>query len=377
MNTRKKGSEIMKKTVVHVHQKFYPYQGGSTHRLLNQLMKINKENFNLIVISQKLNNEPDEEIYEGIRIIRYKKFHEIIKILIKINRVYKIDIIHSHNYRPSLYASIARVLLNKPFIVEMHSMYKTKRKLSSIIGMKILKSANKIIVLSNESKRIINEEYQINNLVEVEVIYNGIDINEFRNSDSIIDLDDTKLLNFITETKNKEKTLFGYVGSIRDFQGIDNIIKIINSVNNNLTSFLLVGGDSEDVNELKLKIQKNKNNTYIREFVDKSKVKKIYKNIDILLMPRPHTHATNSAIPLKPIEAIAAGKTILATDVKGMRELAEIINSNKILFMSVEEMIKRINDNHIKINTNDKNEDLSLFDINKQAKRLEEIYNNL
>jgi len=46
-----------------------------------------------------------------------------------------------------------------------------------------------------------------------------------------------------------------------------------------------------------------------------------YGAMDLLVYPRPSTPLTDMVTPLKPLEAMAAGKPVLASDVAGHREL--------------------------------------------------------
>lgn len=365
---------MRKKTIVHIHQKFYPYQGGSTHRLLNQLININTERYNIIVISQKLDNEKDEELYKGIKIIRYKKFYQIIRLLKDIEKKYKIDLLHSHNYRPSFYTAIFNVFHNKKMIIEMHSIYEVNSWLKKEIGRFLLKIANQIIVLSNESKRIIKEEYKIDK--DIEIIYNGIELDKFINSDRELSSDNLDIKKFIDGSREKGKIIIGYIGSLREFQGIDNVIKIINSINNKKIRFIVIGGTEVESAEVAKKITSA--DVLVKPFVEKTQARKIYKNLDILLMPRPNTKATQSAIPLKPIEALASGNIIYSTNVGGMNELNDILKSNRIKFMTVDEMIIDINSlDYVPTFDEEGLDGLYFFDEKIQAEKLGNLYEKM
>ncbi|WP_243293020.1 glycosyltransferase family 4 protein [Bacillus sp. FJAT-47783] len=365
----------MRTSIVHIHQKFYPYEGGSTQRLLNQLSYLDKSKYDVYVLCEKIGEEPTEENYQGINIIRYNRFYEIPFILKRLTKQIEINILHAHNFRPSFYANLFNLFSRKVFIIEMHSIYTVKNKISAWIGNKLLSKANSIIVLSNKSREILLNNLNISG--EVNVIYNGIDLNDFRFANKEIMSIDRDFAEFVEEAAKKKDILVGYIGSIRPFQGIDNLIKIINSVTNEKIKFIVVGGNNQESNNIKSKI-KNRN-VFVREFVKKDKVKHIYKNIDILLMPRPKIASTDSALPLKPIESIAAGNLIYATNVGGMVELKQLTNSPRIKFLSVEEMIEDLNRLHIgDIDKNTINEgELGLFDIKSQVKILDDIYSSL
>lgn len=331
-----KGSLMI--TIVHIHYMFYPYEGGSTSRLLNLIEDMDSLNYMNIVISKKLAQNKNYEVYKNIEIWRYKFTCEIPWILYKINKKRKIDIIHAHNYRPGLWASLSNLVLKKVLILEMHSIYKVNFIKHIMVNWEY-RIADKIIVLSNTSKDMLIADGVNKN--KIFVIYNGINIESFRNSTNRLkDLDIN--LNEFLRSKCSQVTI-GYIGSIQAFQGIDNLISIINSVKNDYVKFLIVGGNESDVNHIYKKLI-NKN-VYVRTFVKKEFVSNLYKNIDILIMTRPIISETQSAIPLKPIEALAAGVSVLSTEVEGMLELKKLTNANdnQIRIMDIQSMITYIN----------------------------------
>jgi glycosyltransferase involved in cell wall biosynthesis len=365
----------MKDTIVHIHQKFYPYMGGSTHRLLEQLIRL--KDYNIYVICQMHSSKKKFEKYKNIKILRYDSFFEIPALIKKINQKSKIKIIHSHNYRPSLFSYLSSVFLKVPFIMEMHSIYNVNNGIKRRLGRFILKKSDLRIVLSNESKNIIKNDFLISG--DTEIIYNGIDFNYFVNNKQYDLSFDEGLSKFVRNSRRENKKIIGYVGSIRDFQGIDNIIRIINCVTNNNVNFLIIGGSKNEIAKVNKRIV-NKN-VFLREFVGRQNVKSIYLSLDILLMPRPNMLSTKSAIPLKPIEAIALGRVVMATPVDAMLELKSIIKSNLLFCWSLEEMILTMSNDKLlndMCNTEESKQlNLSPFDINSQVGKLISIYRHL
>lgn len=365
----------MKVTVVHIHQKFYPYEGGSTQRLLNQLSFIDKSKYDIYVVSQKLGDEPTEEVYLGIKIYRYKHFFEIPLILMRLSKKINIDILHAHNYRPSFYTFLFNLFFKKKFVIEMHSIYSVKNRFNELLGKKLLSKADSIIVLSKKSRSLLINEFDIKQ--PINIIYNGVELKQFKHASSnILDID-KELSTFVGEPNRRKHIIVGYIGSLRLFQGIDNLVNIINNVKNKEIKFVVVGGTDQEISALRERISNT--NVFLRSFVERDEAKHIYKTIDILLMPRPKMLSTDSALPLKPIEAIAAGNIIFSTDVGGMMELKEITKSQRIKFMSVQEMIETLNI-MVKEDINKKQLDegeLEIFNIESQVKVLECMYSSL
>ena len=98
-------------------------------------------------------------------------------------------------------------------------------------------------------------------------------------------------------------------------------------------------------------------------------------------MTRPIISETQSAIPLKPIEALAAGASVLSTEVEGMLELKKLTqaNDNQIRIMDIQSMITYIN-NVCKDNLKDDLmplNNINIFDQKYNSGLLAEIYKEI
>lgn len=378
MENKKQNKNIVH--IVHVHGRFYPYMGGSTFRLLNLLNGINKQNSNFyftVLCEKHAKNLPYNEILSpNIEIIRFKNYFNIPSILFKISKQKKIHIIHAHNYRPLLFASFFNFFSKIPIIAEMHAVYKTS-PLKQIIGNILLKRANVVIVLSNKSREYLSKEYKIRKN-KIRIVYNGIDINLFNKHKIKLEkmINYKKMFNFLSKFRLK----VAYIGSLHEWQGVHNFIKIVKkiSLKNKDIGFLIVG-DGPEYSKIKKDIENYSlyNKVFIRHAIPHNDIPSIYKKIDILLMPRISTLATETAIPLKPLEALASGKTVVGTNVGGLIDLQKYFPKNIFLFNSIQKIssfIKNVKKNKLK---KEIPREISFFSDSLQAKRLIKIYNTI
>lgn len=360
-----------KKThIVHVHEKFYPFMGGSTHRLLNLMNVIDFKKFNITVICENSEHCERESTYKGINIIRFDSYFEIPKILININKYNKIDIIHSHNFRPSFFSFfINKVLMKKPYIMEMHSIYETTNRIKQSIGNFITKKSDRIIVLSNRSKHYLIDKLNIDSK-KIDVIYNGIDTTL---SESYLEYDDEFLK---SKFNNPDLIKLTYIGSLDKFQGIDNIIKVINEIKRKDIFFIIIGGNYDEIKNVETKIMNN--NVYTSPYIDKKYVQYIYTKSDALMVLRPSMLSTETAIPLKPLEALVNKCKVLSTKVGGMIELDEIIKSEDIIFFeditSVLEYLNTVEKSDLETS---EDINVSMFDVKNQSKLMSRLYEEM
>ena len=246
-----------------------------------------------------------------------------------------------------------------------------------MIGKNLLKKAERIITLSERAKKYLNDVYKIDKN-KINVICNGINIDYFdkHKAPPKVLMDYKQIFEFLSGFQLK----IGYVGSINEWQGIYNFIKIakdIISKNRNI-GFLIVGDGPEYIKVEKI-IQKHslQKRILIHRAIHYDDIPSIYKNIDALLMPRTSTLATETTIPLKPLDAIACGRMVIGTNVGGLIDLQKSFPENIFLFDSCQKISSFI-ENIKKEDTIKKiPKNLFFFSISCQATKLIKTYHQL
>lgn len=120
--------------------------------------------------------------------------------------------------------------------------------------------------------------------------------------------------------------VIGFIGSFYDYEGIDDLIAAMPALvaAEPRARLLLVGGGPMEA-ALKAQAAASPVADHIL-FVGRvphSQVELYYSLIDILAYPRKKMRLTDLVTPLKPLEAMAQGKLVAASDVGGHRELIE------------------------------------------------------
>ena len=120
--------------------------------------------------------------------------------------------------------------------------------------------------------------------------------------------------------------VIGYIGSFYDYEGIDDLIAAMPALVavQPKARLLLVGGGPMEA-ALKVQAAASPASAHIH-FVGRvphGEVERYYSLIDILAYPRKKMRLTDLVTPLKPLEAMAQGKLVAASDVGGHRELIE------------------------------------------------------
>jgi PEP-CTERM/exosortase A-associated glycosyltransferase len=120
------------------------------------------------------------------------------------------------------------------------------------------------------------------------------------------------------------KIVLGYLGSFYAYEGLDLLLSTLPALRKhqpNLAVLLVGGGPVEEA--LKAQVRHLSLETVVRFAgqVPHEVVGSYYDLVDIFIYPRHRMRLTETVTPLKPLEAMARGGIVLASDVGGHREL--------------------------------------------------------
>lgn len=152
---------------------------------------------------------------------------------------------------------------------------------------------------------------------KVTVIPNAVDLENFE----MIQSADGELRNSLGLTNRQ---VIGFIGSFYAYEGLTVLLQALPWMlaDNPNIRLLLVGGGPQEAelwqlaNELKI-VDK----VVFTGRVPHEQVQRYYSIIDVLVYPRLSMRLTDLVTPLKPLEAMAQGKLLAASDVGGHREL--------------------------------------------------------
>ena len=115
--------------------------------------------------------------------------------------------------------------------------------------------------------------------------------------------------------------VIGYIGSFYDYEGLDDLISAMPLMETNAHLLLVGGGPMEDALRAQAKASAAAHRVHFVGRVSHDEVELYYSLVDILAYPRKRMRLTELVTPLKPIEAMAQGRLVAASDVGGHQEL--------------------------------------------------------
>lgn len=295
--------------------------GGAETVLLNVARNIDRDHFYPRVILHKSRWLHEQLQKNGIdtEIIPSKRSWDMPFLFnfIKYCRRHKIDLIHSHLFGANLYACLAGAIMRIPVLTTFHNELKLEGSADKFIRLKS-------IIIRTFSKKMafvadyIKDEY-VNKIHfpprKMVTVYNGVEIDSRS--------DEVEIENLRKELEISDgDSVIVHIANFRVPKGHNILIEAAARVCKELpsTKFLLAGDEGDG--ELKKEVVEFSKNLGI---ADNIKVLGFRKDIgrlldlaDVFVLP-----SISEAMPLSVIEAMAAGKPVVATDVGGLSEIVE------------------------------------------------------
>lgn len=131
-------------------------------------------------------------------------------------------------------------------------------------------------------------------------------------------------------------TVLGFIGSFYEYEGLDLLIEALPKALAKVPNLkvLLVGGGPHEAELKRLTAEAGLDNAIIfTGRVPFAEVERYYDLVDILVYPRRKSRLTDLVTPLKPIEAMAKERLVIASDCGGHREIV-VHGKNGLMFKS-------------------------------------------
>jgi glycosyltransferase involved in cell wall biosynthesis len=318
--------------------------------------------------------------------IAYKKIKQLIAD-------FKPDIVHTHASKAGAIGRLAASEMHVPVILHtfhghvFHSYFsKPKTFVYKSIERYLAKKSTKIIAISEKQKYELSEIHKITDASKIEVIPLGFDLKKFTENQTL------KRKQFRQKYGlNDQHIAVGIIGRlvpIKNHALFIEAVEQIAEIYENVVFFIIGGGE---LYQTLIETARNKNielalpnDNYVhKKLIFTSWIKnvdEVLSGLDIVTLT-----SLNEGTPVSLIEAQAAAKPIVSTNVGG---IADIIpeNTNAVLLNDVSEpnqfisnlreMINRVKNNHI--NTKELSKyALDKFHYNRLVKDMENLYNEL
>ena len=126
--------------------------------------------------------------------------------------------------------------------------------------------------------------------------------------------------------KLREEPVLGFIGSLYQYEGISWLVRAVAQLRQRGAACqLIILGEGEDMPAIRTAIRDCAAQDYVFPLgrIPQDQVPRYYSLMDVMVYPRRSIRLTELVTPLKPLEAMAQGKPVLASAVGGIRELVQ------------------------------------------------------
>lgn len=299
------------------------------------------------ITSQRHNNEAQwtnlEETFDGLTFHRttgtpmgpvgiseFREMAALMDSILELAQEWRPDVIHAHS--PALCgggAMRAARKLGVPFVYEIRAFWEDaavgnltgtqgslKYRLTRALETQIAQGADAVFTICNGLRDdLIGRGIAAG---KIGVMPNGVDLTLFGDPPQRDDALAGEL------GLDKDAPVIGYIGSFYDYEGVDDLIAAMPTLRENHPGarLLLVGaGPMEDEWRKAAAALPQPEAVIFTGRVPHDQVERYYSLIDVLAYPRKASRLTDLVTPLKPLEAMAQGRLVAASNVGGHREL--------------------------------------------------------
>ena len=266
----------------------------------------------------------------------------MVKRILEVIAIEKPDVIHAHS--PALNGLAALKAGRKsglPVVYEIRAFWEDaavdhgtckegdlRYRLTRKMETYVVKNANAVTTICEGLRAdLISRGFDEKKFT---VIANAVNIEQFNVITPQDKANNTDLAKALALT---DCDVLGFLGSFYAYEGLDLAIAAMPAVlaKNPKARLLLVGGGPQEQNlKQQVILLGLEGKVIFTGRVPHSEVGKYYSLVDLLVYPRKVMRLTNLVTPLKPLEAMAQGKPVLASDVGGHKEL---ISDNETGFL--------------------------------------------
>ena len=253
------------------------------------------------------------------------------KRLLQLIKTEKPDILHAHSPALNGLAAIwAAKQANIPVVYEIRAFWEDaavdhgtckehdlRYRLSHALESYVAKKASAVTTICEGLRQdLISRGISAD---KITVIPNAVDQRQFQ-------LITEKSSRLEQHYQLENKKVLGFLGSFYAYEGLDLLIKALPLIRQKVpnVTLLLVGGGPQEAQLKQLISRLGLEDIVIMPGrVPHSEVMQYYSLVDLLVYPRKAMRLTELVTPLKPLEAMAQGMRLLASDVGGHQELIE------------------------------------------------------
>jgi glycosyltransferase involved in cell wall biosynthesis len=318
--------------------------GGPATNILSAAAALSNQYTILLIAGSPLKNEQPADYllaeYKGFQVQKIPSLRRSVIPAMDIRSYYHIkkiikefqpQVVHTHGTKPGVVGRLAAWRLQVPVIIHtfhghvFHSYFNSFVSAFVVKMERWLSSVTTAIIAINQKLQIeLEQVYRVASAEKIKLIKLGIETGRFD------DADGSKRKEFRTEFQlQSDEVAVGIVGRLVPVKQHELFIKAAQNIlhtSNVKARFFIIGDGPEKENLQKLIVQKNMSftNSYHNTISNivftswRSDMDVVYAGLDVVMLT-----SLNEGSPVSIMEAMAAAKPVIATNVGGVAELVQ------------------------------------------------------
>ncbi len=298
----------------------WPEYGGAVTSVNDLVLGLDKSRFNVIFIylsghgvEKNLIEEQGYKVFylSNIELINAFRFSILFK-LVRILKENRIDLLHCHVHKPTVYGVMAARLAGTPIVLShVHGLGRSgnfRRKLTNFL---VSRKCRRIISVANSVKQDVLRNNWRMPAEKVAVLENSVDYGRFAGV-SVAGADVKRMLGL-----SPEAFVFGTVGRLAKTKGIPFLIEAFSTVKEQVPSAeLVLLGNGPCREELERQASASPCRDSIRFLGHRDNIAQLYRAMDAFVLA-----SVAEGMPRAILEAMAAGVPCISTQVGGIPEI--------------------------------------------------------
>ncbi|MFH1113842.1 MAG: glycosyltransferase [Pseudomonadota bacterium] len=297
--------------------------------------------------------DPTAEVYDKSPLrssLRVLQNTRLFTTAMRVAKQYKPDVIHGHSpFTCGIVADLVGRIRNIPSVYEMRGIWEDSHTIRYGLSDRSLRYRT-VRYLENVALKGARACCVICELLKDEVVSRGIPENKIFVVPNGVDIAAFPLGDPDEELRRRlglhDRLVVGYIGSFFRYEGLELLLRATFELAGQFPDLsLLLVGDGELSSELKLMASQAgcAGRVVFAGRLPHGRVLDYYRLCDLMVLPRLDARETRLVTPLKPLEIMAAGRPLVASDIGGHREIVQD-GRNGILFKAedVEDLKNKI-----------------------------------
>lgn len=300
------------KTILHLIETSGP--GGAENVLINLVDKLDKNKYKSLICLLKdgwLNAQLAKRRFETTilphtRTLDFSWLYHAIRFI----RARNVSLLHAHEFAMNTYSSMISSLVNIPCVATVHGKNYYTEKWRRKVAYRFVAKQSKMVAVSKDIKNFLLDQVHIDE-AKVITIHNGIDVDQYLPRHEGRERTRREL------GVDENRPVIGTIGNLYSVKGHRYLLKAALTVTEQYPdTVFLFAGRGQMLDELQSQARALGIYNNVRFLGFREDVADLLDGFDIFVLP-----SLSEGLPLSILEAMAANKPVVATNVGGIPEV--------------------------------------------------------